>query len=163
MSSRAAWRLTGLGFTQVFHYTPGKMDWMANGLPIEGEEARVQHASDLAHPEAPTCSLTDRIATVKERIQKSGWNFCVVVNAERIVLGLIRPDALDGDPQRTAGQVMENGPRTYRLDSPLEKTLQYMQKTGGESVLVTTSSGELAGILKRADVEKALSVQQQAG
>ena len=38
MSARAAWRLETLGFTQVYRYTAGKMDWFANALPIEGKK-----------------------------------------------------------------------------------------------------------------------------
>ena len=53
---------------------------------------------------------------------------------------------------------MENGPRTYRLNATLEKTMQYMQKMGVDSVLVTNTDGNLFGLLKRDDVEKAFQV-----
>src|SRR5712691_518454 len=33
MSPRAAWRLERLGFTPVYDYALGKVDWMAAGLP----------------------------------------------------------------------------------------------------------------------------------
>jgi hypothetical protein len=35
----AAWRLESLGFAQVYRYTPGKADWLANELPVEGQQA----------------------------------------------------------------------------------------------------------------------------
>ena len=38
MSPRAAWRLESLGFTKVYDYVPGKTDWLAAGLPREGDE-----------------------------------------------------------------------------------------------------------------------------
>lgn len=38
MSARAAWRLEQLGFERVFRYTPGKADWAAAGLPMEGTD-----------------------------------------------------------------------------------------------------------------------------
>jgi rhodanese-related sulfurtransferase len=40
MSPRAACRLELLGFTQVYDYVAGKADWLAHGLPTEGEQAR---------------------------------------------------------------------------------------------------------------------------
>jgi len=146
-----------LGFTRVFRYTPGKKDWMANGLPIEGEDALVQRAGDFARLDVPTCSLTERIGEVKERIQKAGWDSCVVTYEDRVVLGLLRPEALNVNPQDTAEQAMESGTRTYRLNVPLEKPMQYMQKMVVDSVVVSTSDGKLFGVLKREDVEKALA------
>lgn len=161
MSARAAWRLIQLGFTQVYRYTPGKTDWLANGLPFEGKEAHLQRAGDLVNTEVPTCRLTERIGVVKKRIQKTGWDTCVVTNEEQVVLGLLRPEMLTRDPQSTAEQVMESAPRTYRLNSPYEKALKYMQKNGLDSALVTTSDGKLFGILKRAGVEQAMASQSQ--
>jgi CBS domain-containing protein len=60
----------------------------------------------------------------------------------------------------TAEQAMENGPRTYRWSTSLEKAADYMQKNGVDSVPVTTTDGKLFGLLVRADVDKALSVHQ---
>lgn len=130
---------------------------MANGLPIEGEEAHVQRAGDLAHLDVPTCGLGERVGEVKERVQQAGWDTCVVVSEDRVVLGLLRPENLKVDPQETVEQSMENGPRTYRLDSPLDKPAQYMQKYVVTSVPVTTSDGKLFGLLKRDDLEETLS------
>jgi predicted transcriptional regulator len=156
MSARAAWRLTNLGFTQVFRYTAGKKDWMANGLPMEGKEAHAQSAGDLARRDVPTCSLEERLGDVKARIDRAGWDTCVVVFEDNIVLGLLGPGAFDANPQETAEQAMDPGVRTYRLDAKLEKPMQHMQKKGIDSVLVTYSDGKLFGLLKREDVEKAL-------
>jgi rhodanese-related sulfurtransferase len=36
MSPRAAWRLEGLGFSEVHHYASGKAGWFAARLPMEG-------------------------------------------------------------------------------------------------------------------------------
>jgi hypothetical protein len=41
MSPRAAWRLEGRGFEQVYDYVPGKADRFASGLPREGKLAGV--------------------------------------------------------------------------------------------------------------------------
>jgi signal-transduction protein with cAMP-binding, CBS, and nucleotidyltransferase domain len=156
LSARAAWRLISLGFTHVYRYTPGKKDWIANGLPIEGEKALNKRVGDLVHLDVPICGLSDRIGDVKERIQKAGWDSCVVVYEDRVVLGLLRPESLEVVPQETAEMVMENGPKTFRLDTSIENAMEYMQKMGADSVLVTTSDGKLFGLLKREDVENEL-------
>ena len=96
MSPRAAWRLESLGFTQVFDYVAGEQDWFAYGLPREGKLAGVPHAGELARRDTPTCRLTDRIGDVRDQAWGTGWNACVVVNEERIVLGLLREQALGG-------------------------------------------------------------------
>ncbi len=130
---------------------------MANGLPIEGKEAHIQRAGDFAHLDVPTCGLADRVGEVKERFQKAGWDSCVVVYEDNVVLGLLRPESLKVDPQDTAEQAMESGVRAYRLNAPLEKPMGYMQKMAVDSVLVTNSDGKLLGLLIREDVEKVLN------
>lgn len=130
---------------------------MADGLPIEGKEAKTQRAGDLARQDVPICRLNELLGDVEQRVHKTGWDSCVVANEGRIVLGLLGPKALQADPQMTAEQAMENGPRTYRLDAPLDKVREHFQKADTDRVLVTTSDGKLFGLLRREDVEKALS------
>ena len=60
MSARAAWRLESLGFTHVYRYTAGKMDWRASGLPIEGQFADEPCAKDIARRDVPTFLLLRR-------------------------------------------------------------------------------------------------------
>lgn len=162
MSSRAAARLESLGFTQVFRYKPGKADWLANGLPTEGEFADVPRVGDLAWRDVPTCRLTDRIGSVAERVRASGANACVVVNDERVVLGLLRQEALDVDPQTPVEQVMEPGPKTYRFHVLPEKAADYLRRHEIDSVLVTTSDGELLGLLRREDVERQAAQEESS-
>jgi predicted transcriptional regulator len=146
-----------LGFTQVFRYTPGKADWAANGLPMEGKETAVPHVSDLAKPAVPVCSMEERIGDVRKRVQDMGWDTCVVVNEQRVVLGLLRKDALNAKSDKTVEQVMEYAPKTYRHHTDLSKAADYMQKHQLDSVLVTTSDGHLTGLLRQEDVQRALA------
>jgi hypothetical protein len=48
MSPRAAWRLEGMGFTEVYDYPPGKADWSASGLPMEVTRANEPTIGDTA-------------------------------------------------------------------------------------------------------------------
>jgi CBS domain-containing protein len=145
MSARAAWRLEGTGFNQVYRYTAGKMDWLANGLPVEGNLTGVYRAKDLARDDAPTCLPDEQVGEARRRVRAAGWDVCVVVNPERIVLGLLREEALESNPVSAVEQVMDPAPRTYRPNSPMENGR--ISVGNGLSVL-TTTDGRLIGVLK---------------
>src|SRR5207245_1985705 len=98
MSARAASRLTTLGFMDVYRYQAGKADWFAAGLPREGAEAHVPRVADIAERDVPTCGLHERVGDLQEGVRPDGRNVCVVVDAERVVLGLVDLEALSGDP-----------------------------------------------------------------
>jgi CBS domain-containing protein len=154
MSPRAAWRLEGLGFERVYDYVPGKADWSASGLATEGKLAGVPRIGDVAQPDVPTCSPAEKVEAARERVRKSGRDACVVVNEERVVLGLLREQDLDADPEATAEEAMRNGPTTFRPDEPVEKIAKRMRERGVRTVLVTTSEGKLVGLLDRDDAER---------
>jgi rhodanese-related sulfurtransferase/CBS domain-containing protein len=150
LSARAAWRLSSLGFTQVYRYTLGKADWLANGLPAEGPAARAAAVGDHADMDVPTCSRLDRVGQVKERVQAEGWNVCVVVNDDLVVLGVLRPSDLEkADLKWTAEETMDRDPVTFRLNAPLEDARQTVEARRLEYVLVTTTDGKLFGLVKR--------------
>src|ERR671932_780533 len=90
MSPRAAWRLESLGFSEVYDYKEGKLDWLAAGLPTEGTNAAKPRAGDVARKDVPTCSLGEKLGSVAKKAAAAGWNACVVVNEERVVLGLLK-------------------------------------------------------------------------
>ncbi len=152
MSARAAWRLETLGFQQVYRYTAGKADWFAAGWPIEGERAGVPRVGDLAHRDIPTCRLEERLGTVRARVLAGGWELCVVVNEQNVVLGRLKRDALDADPEATAETAMEAGPVTYRPNEVAAEAAKRLAERHVPSVLVTTSDGELIGLFRRDDV-----------
>jgi CBS domain-containing protein len=159
MSAGAAWRLETLGFTDVYRYHAGKMDWAAMGLPIEGAEASIPTIGAAAATDAPTCTIDERVGTVRERALGVGWDLCVVVNAKNVVLGLLNRDALEAGIDTPVEEVMEPGPTTYRPNLFAEDALHYMHQQDMEHVLVTTSDGELIGVLRHED---AASVVAQA-
>jgi CBS domain-containing protein len=155
MSPRAAWRLESFGFTEVYHYEAGKLDWIAAGLPSEGRDAERPRAGDVARKDVPTCSLDERIADVRARVRAADWDVCVVVNEERIVLGLLRHDQLDKGEDEPVEQVMRPGPSTFRPHVGIEEMARYMIEHDLESSPITTSDGRLVGVLLRTDAAKA--------
>jgi CBS domain-containing protein len=156
MSPRAAWRLEELGFTDVSDYVGSKEDWFANGEPREGTSVDVPWTGDLVR-EAPTCSPDDRVGELRERVTSSGLDVCVVLNDERIVLGVLRGDALTKEPEARAGDVLDRGPKTQRPNTPVEKLLASRASDGVKSWIVTTPHGLYLGLLTRDDAERALA------
>jgi len=124
--------------------------------------ASLPTAGDVARKDIPVCHLTDRIGDVRDRVRTAGWNVCVVVNDERVVLGLLRGKALDSDPQAVVEQAMDSGPTTIRPNLSLEESIEYMKKNSMDSVLPTTSDGWLVGILHREDAERQMKNFQAA-
>ena len=162
MSARAAWRLETLGFTQVYRFTPGEADWFASGLPIEGKLASVPRAQHVARRDVPTCGLSDQVGAVRERVRAAGWDQCIVVNQQRVVLGRLRQKELGGDGTARVETVMESGPTTIRPDTMLEGIAKRMGERRVESIVVSTSDGQLVGVLYRSDAEQAVAGVQAA-
>jgi CBS domain-containing protein len=74
---------------------PGKADWSASGFPIEGTLADVTTIGKAARRDIPTCSPAEKVGAARERARKAGQDRCVVVNEERVVLGLLREKELE--------------------------------------------------------------------
>jgi CBS domain-containing protein len=159
MSARAAWRLEELGFTEVYDYAPSKVDWFANGLPREGKAAETPWAGDLVRDDVPTCAPDESVGDVRERVIASGYDLCVVVNSDRIVLGFLRGDGLSKDPDARVRDAMELGPKTKRPNIPVEELLQSRTDQGVKCWIVTTSHGKLLGVLFRSDADRAVTRQ----
>ncbi len=157
MSPRAAWRLESLGFTQVYDYVAGEADWFASGLPREGRDTAIPRAGDAACHDVPTCRPTDDVGAAWERVREAGWDTCVVVNDEDVVLGRMRGQAFEADPMRAVEQVMEAGPTTIRPDERLEELVGRMRDKQVENIIITTPDGRLLGVLRRADAEQHLA------
>ncbi len=157
MSARAASRLESLGFGRVYRYTPGKDGWLATGLPTEGPDAATPRAGDVADRDAPTCAIHDRLGDVRDRLRAAGATSCIVVNDERVILGRIRGESLDGDPEQAVEAAMEAGPTTVRPSESLEALIERMQTRKVDSIVVSTAAGKLVGVLHREVGERRLA------
>ena len=163
MSPRAAWRLESFGFTEVYDYAAGKADWLAWGLPREGQAAQVPTVGEVARRKLATCGLADRVADAKARAQASGIAACAVVNERHIVLGLLRSQELEtADPAANAEQVMRAGPSTYRPNVAARDAGTRMRERRVDALLVTTPDGALVGLLRREDTERAGGAENAA-
>jgi predicted transcriptional regulator len=151
MAPRAAARLETLGFQDIHEFKAGKLDWLAAGLPTEGNNSSSPRAGDIARADVPVCALKDRLGEVRDRARAAGWGAAVVVDEARVVLGLLRAKELAMDPDVPVAQAMRSGPSTFRPYVPIKEMADYMVEHKLESSPVTTSDGKLVGLLMQSD------------
>jgi CBS domain-containing protein len=141
-----------MGFTEVYDYVDGKLDWLAAGLPIEG--AGIPTADDVARRDVPTCRMDEPIGDVRERVRAAGWDACVVVNEERVVFGLLREAGLEHEGDEPVEQVMRPAPSTFRPHVPIDELARFMAEHDTVNSPITSSDGRLIGLLRREDAAR---------
>jgi CBS domain-containing protein len=145
-----------MGFEDVHDYEHGKRDWGSAGFPREGRVAASPSAADVARGDTPTCSLTDDLGEVRERVRASGWDTCIVVSGDGIVLGRLGRRALRRTDAATVEEAMTDGPSTVRPSIALDELVERMQRYDLTSFVVTTSDGRLVGVVRREEAEQRL-------
>lgn len=148
LSARAAWRLESMGFQEVYRYTAGKTDWIAGGLDTEGTDANKPRLKQLLRKNVMTCTSRDRLGALKNRRGHAN-DLCVVLNDRNIVLGAISGEAWQKNPLMTAGEAMDPAPLTFRPSMDRTEALRDLRKLDLKQVLITTSDGELLGVVSR--------------
>jgi CBS domain-containing protein len=151
MAPRAAARLESLGFDKVLVYTAGKLDWLAAGLPTEGTNSDCPRAGDASRKEVVVSGLKDRLGDVRDRVKAVGSDVAVVLNDDRVVLGLLRSKQLEMDPNLSAEEAMRPGPSTFRPYVAIKEMADYMVEHDLDSAPITTSDGRLVGVLFRSE------------
>jgi CBS domain-containing protein len=121
-------------------------------LPTEGTNPQRPRLVDVVRRDVPTCSLGERLGDVRDRAIAAGWDACVVVSQDRVVLGLLRAKELQADPQLLVERVMRPGPSTYRPFVSVAEMRRTMTERNLESSPVTTSDGKLVGLVRKQDV-----------
>lgn len=161
MSPRAACRLDQLGY-DVADYAAGKDDWAAADLPLEAAGHGPSTIGGVCRRDVPSCGVDDRIGDVAAAVANSGFDTCLVVAADRCVVGRLFRSELRGDPQARTGDVMRPGPSTFRPSVPIAEMLAYMREHELRTAPVTTGDGILVGLLLRRDLEEAHEQLHQA-
>lgn len=145
MSPRAAWRLEQLGFTDVYDYALGRTDWETAGLPMEGTDVRGPIVADATTHDPPTVKVYETVGTARQRL--AGNTQVVVINDEKIVVGVMRKESWDEDDETRVGDAMRLGPGTVRPGTQLGPLVGRMERKQVESVLVTDAEGHLIGVM----------------
>jgi CBS domain-containing protein len=125
------------------------MDWLLNGLPVEGQEAGTPRAIDVVQP-APTCPLDTTTVEAGRRAAKG----CVVVNDAGVVLGVLGAEELARDGERPVVEAMQPGPSTFRPGVPAGELAGHLRDHGARAALLTTADGRLVGLATRDDLER---------
>ncbi len=150
MSPRAACRLATLGFTQVYDYVPGKVDWLARNQPVEGTDADTETIGRHLRQEVATARPEETIAQVRAR---SAHRFALVTTADGTLLGRLRAAVLDDtDPDRAVGEVMEAGPSTLRPHEPAAAIKERLVGKGLSYAIVADPDGRLLGTVHPGDL-----------
>jgi CBS-domain-containing membrane protein len=126
----------------VYDYVAGKVDWIARGLPTEGEKADVPRVGRLARDDVATCALDEPPERVRDLIEASPYGFALVLAEDRTVLGRIRRSTLK----------MEPGPSTVRYDLAVDELRKRLEKRDLKTAIVTTPEGRLVGVVRRSDL-----------
>jgi len=135
---------------------------MAFGLPVDGLEADVPTAGEVARRDAPTCRLGDRAREVLARVPAAGWTRAPVLTSEGIVMGRLRRREADRHRSELVDDLMEAGPSTYRPSISCEEIAGAMRKGGFDAAFITDSEGRWIGLLARRDAESALRAWRAA-
>jgi len=151
MSPRAACRLTQLGFAPVYDYTLGKVDWIAAGLPTLRAGQPSRRVLDAVRRDVPTCAAGAPAGPALQQARSQGWDRCVVIAADRTVVGILRAGRISASEPAPAAAVMQPGPTTVRAHEDLDATRQRMNARHVAHLLVTTPDGTLIGVVDAAD------------
>jgi CBS domain-containing protein len=150
-------RLETLGFRRVYDYVAGKKSWGSFGLPREGTNVPVRSAGDVARRDVPSCRLDERLADVQERVRVAGWDTCIVVEVDGVVLGRVGRKALSSSEDVSAEEAMTPGPSTVRPSIGTDALLERMRERKVTSFVVTTPDGRLVGLVRRGDLRFGVS------
>jgi CBS domain-containing protein len=142
-----------MGFPHVYDYVAGKKDWGSYGLPREGTNVPALTAGDVAHRDVSTCTLDERLADVRDRVRVAGWDSCIVVNEQRVVLGRLGRKAVASDSDESVEEAMSPGPSTVRPSIGADALLERIRARNLGSYLVTTPDGRLVGLVRRSELE----------
>jgi Mg/Co/Ni transporter MgtE len=83
-----------------------------------------------------------------------GWELCVVVDDQRVGLGIVTLDNADVAADTRVEQVMQPGPLTFRPHVAAGTLPGYVKSLRMPRALVTTSDGVLIGVLRADDINE---------
>jgi CBS domain-containing protein len=143
-----------LGFTDVYDYVPGKVDWLAHNLPVEGDRTYAPIAGRAMRGDAATCRASDPITAVRESIEGSPYPFALITSDDGTLLGRAPSSALDPASERPVWDVAEPGPKTFRPHARAENVAGFLVDNGYRWAIITTPEGRVLGVASREDLER---------
>lgn len=141
-----------MGFETVGDYAAGEADWIAAGLPIEGESASEPSVTQVLS-DVPRVLLYEDVGMAGKRVLDAGWKTAMVVNDDDIVLGRLYSSQLRGGEGWAAQELMQEGPSTSRASLSTDEARHLMDHNELTTLPVTTPEGTLLGLVLREDLE----------
>ena len=133
---------------------PGKVDWLAHNLPVEGDKPDAPIAARAMRDDAVLCRPGDRIAEVRDSIKRSPYPFALVTSEDGTLLGRAPLSALDADSDRPVFAVAEPGPKTFRPHVSADKVVGVLADKDLRWAIITTPEGRVLGVASREDLER---------
>src|ERR1700749_226556 len=99
--------------------------------------------------DAVLCRPTDRIADVRESIERSPYPFALVTSDDRTLLGRAPSSALNSASDRPVWGGAEPGPKTFRPHVSTEHVAGVLADKGLRWAIVTTPEGRVLGVASR--------------
>jgi rhodanese-related sulfurtransferase len=149
LSPRAARRLERLGYSRVFDYAVGKMDWLSYDLPYEGEAILV---SQRVRRDPIEVGLDDSLEVIADRILADPARLGVVIDHDRVVHGVLGKrelTAAGAGAGASAEAAMRAGVTTVRPSEEVGPLTQRMDSAGVSKVVVSRSDGTLVGLFTK--------------
>ena len=135
-----------MGF-EAYEYSAGKADWISAGWETWRAPDSPRQARDVLIADVAVCAPETPVAGLVETVEEAGS--VLVVNAEGVVLGRIRPRQItEAAPGAVAEEAMRPGPVTVRPLEPLAGLLERMERAGVSEMVVTSSEGVLLGVVR---------------
>jgi Mg/Co/Ni transporter MgtE len=119
------------------------------GMPSEGSLANTTIKRLIR--EILFCKLEDDAAAVTSGIAED-WNICVVIDPQRIVLGLLELERIP-TTKVPIEDIMKPAPLTLRPSMLIDETIAYFDQSDLTFALVTKLTGELMGAIRKSDLE----------
>lgn len=153
---RGAVRLEAAGFSDVRVYAKGKVAWLAEGLPSEGLRRPEQRVAAIATtsgiPTVPGDATLADAASAFADVGNDDNDVAIVLNADEVVLGVLRRETLGLAPSTPIADVLQPGPSTFRPSMTIAELVDYFRSSDETRAIVSTAAGRWIGLIRREDV-----------
>jgi len=123
----------------VYDYVDGKVDWMAYGLPVEGDDGPFVGETVT---DAVTVDVGATVGQARRRLGESGSEVAIVTHEQGWAVGEVDADVLAGsDDGRSLLEVMRPVPSTVRPSAAVSS----LAGSGGNRLVVSSPDGRLLG------------------
>jgi Mg/Co/Ni transporter MgtE len=138
---------------------PGKVDWLARGLPREGANANAMRVIDFVRDDVAVATLGERVGAVADRARQTPNNFAYVISDGGVLLGRLRRRALESEADALVDDVMEPGPSTVRADTAADELHKRLTRQELTTAVLTDPDGRLLGTVHRSDLPSTRSAR----